>query len=878
MSHDLNEGKESEEKYRGLLEAAPDAMVVVNQDGEIVLLNVQAEKQFGYRRDELLGQKVKNIIPEGFAERLIADDLRSAKDALAQQIGTGIELNGRRKDGSEFPIEIMLSPLKSAEGILVTAAIRNISVRKTAEKHLAQTEARYRGLLEAAPDAMVVVNQSGEIVLLNLQAEKQFGFRRDELLGQKVTSIIPVGFAERLIADDLRSAEDALAQQIGMGIELNGRRKDGSEFPIEIMLSPLKSAEGTLVTAAIRDITAIKFAEEKFRLAVESCPSGMVMIDRAGKIVMVNGEIEALFGHPRASLIGESIEILVPKKLRAQHVRRRDSYARDPECRRMGAGRDLFGQRKDGSEFPVEVALNPIETREGLLVLGVIVDISERKRIEQLKDEFISTVSHELRTPLTSISASLCLLAGGADPTLSVGTKRLIAIAHSNTQRLVRLINDILDIEKIDSCTVAFNLQRVELRPLIEQAIESSRALADTYLVRLRFEVSKAQEVRADPDRLTQVIANLLSNAIKFSPKNAEVVVAVENHADGIRITVRDHGPGIPESFRSRIFEKFAQADASDARQKGGTGLGLSIVKQIVLRLGGEVGFSDPPGGGTIFYVKLPRMEVAGYDNMARVEKFNSARILLCEDDADTGAIMCDRLRQAGFNTDLCRTAADAIAKATITVYSAILVDLQLSDSDGISLIQQLRAQRQHGVTPIVVVSANPGRGRDDIRSSTLNVLDWLNKPLDVRRLLRTLRPTIARNESVRLRVLHLDNDREVLSLVAEALNDVAQVVSVPTIKDARGALVASHFDLAIIDLALDAHSGLELLLPELRDSAGEAIPVVVYSAQGINRECAAQVQAALTKSRASIDSLIAILRKRITDLPVLTPDEKESV
>ena len=228
--------------YRGLLEAAPDAMVVVNVGGEIVLLNVQAEKQFGYSRDELVGQPVKNIIPEGFAERLIADGTRSAAEALAQQIGTGIELIGRRKDGSEFPIEIMLSPLESAEGILVTAAIRDISVRKGAEKHLAQMEGRYRGLLEAAPDAMVVVNETGEIVLLNVQAEKQFGYSRDELIGQKVKNIIPEGFAERLIADGTRSAADALAQQIGTGIELIGRRKDGSEFPIEIMLSPLESA------------------------------------------------------------------------------------------------------------------------------------------------------------------------------------------------------------------------------------------------------------------------------------------------------------------------------------------------------------------------------------------------------------------------------------------------------------------------------------------------------------------------------------------------------------------------------------------------------------------------------------------------------------
>jgi PAS domain S-box-containing protein len=266
---DISESKEAEARYRGLLEAAPDAMVVVNQAGEIVLLNVQAEKQFGYRRDELVGQKVKNIIPEGFAERLIADGTRSAAEALAQQIGTGIELSALRKDGTEFPIEIMLSPLESAEGTLVTAAIRDISVRKRAEIHLAQMEGRYRGLLEAAPDAMVVVNQAGEIVLLNVQAEKQFGYRRHELVGQKVKNIIPEGFAERLVADALRSAEDALAQQIGTGIELNGRHKNGSNFPIEIMLSPLESAEGILVTAAVRDITARKKAEAQLLGKVE---------------------------------------------------------------------------------------------------------------------------------------------------------------------------------------------------------------------------------------------------------------------------------------------------------------------------------------------------------------------------------------------------------------------------------------------------------------------------------------------------------------------------------------------------------------------------------------------------------------------------------
>jgi PAS domain S-box-containing protein len=244
-------------------------MVVVNPAGQIVILNLQAEKQFGYRRDELVGQHVNNIIPEGFAERLIADGTRTAAEALAQQIGTGIELAGRRRDGSRFPIEIMLSPLESADGILVTAAIRDISVRKKAEMHLAQMEGRHRGLLEAAPDAMVLVNQDREIVLVNLEAEKEFGYPRDEFVGQKVESILSEGLVEALIADALGSTEYAPARPKRAGIELNGRRRDGTEFPVEIMLSPLKSAEGPLVTVAIRDITRRRKAEAQLLRTVE---------------------------------------------------------------------------------------------------------------------------------------------------------------------------------------------------------------------------------------------------------------------------------------------------------------------------------------------------------------------------------------------------------------------------------------------------------------------------------------------------------------------------------------------------------------------------------------------------------------------------------
>jgi PAS domain S-box-containing protein len=390
VSRDVSQGAESDAKYRGLLEAAPDAMVVVNQSGEIVLLNVQAEKQFGYSRDELVGQKVKNIIPEGFAERLIADGTRSAADALAQQIGTGIELIALRKNGTKFPIEIMLSPLESAEGTLVTAAIRDITTRKDAEKHLAQMEGRYRGLLEAAPDAMVVVNQGGEIVLLNVQAEKQFGYSRDELVGQKVKNIIPEGFAERLIADGTRSAAEALAQQIGTGIELIARRKNRTEFPIEIMLSPLESAEGTLVTAAIRDISVRRSAENhlaqmegRYRGLLEAAPDAMVVVNQGGEIVLLNVQAEKQFGYSRDELVGQKVKNIIPEGFAERLIADGTRSAAEALAQQIGTGIELIARRKNRSEFPIEIMLSPLESAEGTLVTAAIRDISVRRAAEK---------------------------------------------------------------------------------------------------------------------------------------------------------------------------------------------------------------------------------------------------------------------------------------------------------------------------------------------------------------------------------------------------------------------------------------------------------------------------------------------------------------
>jgi CheY-like chemotaxis protein len=231
----------------------------------------------------------------------------------------------------------------------------------------------------------------------------------------------------------------------------------------------------------------------------------------------------------------------------------------------------------------------------------------------------------------------------------------------------------------------------------------------------------------------------LLSNAIKFSPEANEVVVAVQSRSDTVRISVRDHGPGISPAFRPHVFERFAQADATNTRRSGGTGLGLSIVKQIVDRLNGKVGFEAAPGGGTIFNVDL-----ACWKNEANIAvdldlQPGVFRILLCEDDPAAAGVLRDQLKHVGFITDIAHTSADAITFAMATHYRAVLVDLQLPDGDGIGLILRLRELPQYADTPIIVVSADPARGRGDMRSSKLNVLGCLNKPLDMDELMRML-------------------------------------------------------------------------------------------------------------------------------------------
>jgi len=343
---------------------------------------------------------------------------------------------------------------------------------------------------------------------------------------------------------------------------------------------------------------------------LSAIPDPVIISDANGRILFVNPAVQKIFGYTPKQLIGQKVEVLVPQKARTRHAALRAAYAAEPKFRSMGDGMDLRAVRADGTEFPVAISLGFTEWQGRQIVIATVQDLTERKkRADRMKNQFVATVSHELRTPVTSIMGSLALVTSGAAGALPDRAALLLKTASASCRRLVRLINDILDLEKAESGKMVFDLEPVDVRTLIKQEIEANQSFAEQYGVRLRLDRASVHAmVHADPDRLSQVVTNLLSNAIKFSPRGAEVAVTIEKLDANVRISVRDHGPGIPDELKDHIFEKFVQVDA-DGHHNRGTGLGLSIVKQIVERLGGEVGFERAPGGGTNFYVTLPQWE-----------------------------------------------------------------------------------------------------------------------------------------------------------------------------------------------------------------------------------------------------------------------------
>lgn len=487
--------------------------------------------------------------------------------------------------------------------------------------------ARTRAIVDTIVDGVITISDQGIIETVNPATERIFGYTEAELRGQNVAVLMPNPYHEahdQYIRNYLYSGQKKI---IGIGREVTGRRKDGSTFPLELAISEMAVDGQRMFTGIVRDISERKATEnqltdllERKRAILATMVDGVITISDRGIIETINPAAKQIFGYEEAEMLGHNVSMLMPNPYRNEHDQYIANYLSTGEKKIIGIGREVTGLRKNGETFPLELAISEMDVNGQRMFTGIVRDISVRKQTEEqlrsamqrvheqrVKDEFIATVSHELRTPLTAIKASLELMIANAVGEIPDQAKMLLDIAHRNSDRLLLLINDILDISKLESEEMPFNIRNVKVASLLRSAIANNQAYADKFDVKLVLkECPDSLTLPIDSDRIMQVLSNLISNAAKFSGPSSRIEIEAKRNNNVVRIIVRDQGSGIPEEFQARIFEKFTQAKQDGKREISGTGLGLYISKSIVEKHGGRLSFKSASGEGTEFYIDLP--------------------------------------------------------------------------------------------------------------------------------------------------------------------------------------------------------------------------------------------------------------------------------
>lgn len=513
--------------------------------------------------------------------RQLTEEQREALRALSRQVIAQVEARSRIAELKEL-----------------------IDERDRAQTALRASEASLRDLFDNTSELIQVVDAEGGLVYVNRAWRETLGYSTDDVARLRMFDIIApesrehcsAFFARAMTGEALSHVEAAFQTKDGRVIDVDGnvtvRQEDGV----------VVSTRGFFrnVTARRQAERALRLSEARLRSVVDNMLGGLLTIDEEGIIESANPAAERILGYPREELIGQHIRLLVPVP-RADT----DTFLREAFSKAIGRVSEWEVRRKDGQVFPIELAMFEFHTPGGRRFAGNIRDVSERREVERLKQEFVSTVSHELRTPLTSIRGSLGLLASGGIGELPAEAHELVVLAERNTVRLVSLINDILDLDRLQSGKVELHFEHVAVPAVVERAVEAVAGIAAHRHIRISTEMGPAT-VWGDAERLVQVLINLLSNAIKFAPPASDVTVSVapRNAFVGFRIT--DCGRGIPAAHRESIFERFRQIEASDAREKGGTGLGLAICKTIVEQHRGSIGVDSQEGSGSTFWFHVP--------------------------------------------------------------------------------------------------------------------------------------------------------------------------------------------------------------------------------------------------------------------------------
>lgn len=710
-------------------------------------------------------------------------------------------------------------------------------------------------LLPAAAIALDVVRELYERVgpeLKSLIRARVDGYRQERTLGVVAAEVATFLHVYLFIAfylaiqDSVRRVSCFTQKMIAGTTE---RFKLESRDELATVADSFNEINGTLNrTRALQ--AELQASEARFRSLAANAPVGIFMNDPQGGCVYANPHALRLAGLTEDEARGSGWESRL-------HPEDRERVAREwSEAVRKGGG---FSSVYRFGDVWVSADAVPLRGVDGVLTgfMGSLADVTEARRVEKLKGEFISTVSHELRTPLTSIRGSLGLVANGVTGALPPKAAGMIDIAVKNCDRLVNLVNDILDIEKVASGKMSFRLRALELGALLKTLVESNRPYAASCGVRLVLEaVDVPLTVTADVDRLTQVLTNLVSNACKFSPRGETVRVRVRRAAGRARVEVEDRGPGIPEEFRGRIFQKFAQAQGGDAADKKGTGLGLAISKSLIEHMGGTIGFASAAGEGSTFHVELD--ERAGAVAVPAAAGGGRPRILVCEDEPDIAEVLAAMLDREGFDADVAMTLAEARTLLKRTRYAAMTLDLVMPDGHAAPFMRELRKDPATSALPLIVVSACMDDERRELDGQVFGIVDWLEKPFAPERLSKALGAVSTPGR--RPRILHVEDDVDIRRVVQNLLAETAEVEAASTVLEAWEKLKVEDYDLLMLDVGLPDGSGLELL-PALRKSTRTPIPSLVFSAHELSPRTANHVTAALLKSRTSNEELLRRIR-----------------
>ncbi|MBO0732924.1 MAG: PAS domain S-box protein [Methylocapsa sp.] len=575
----LDELWRSQDRFQRAVESAPNAMIMINRAGRVVMLNLQAEVLFGYTRDEIFAHPVEKLIPARFRKRHREERIAFFASPQSRPMGAGRDLFALKKDGAEFPVEIGLNVIETDEGPMVLASIVDITARKEHEEALLRSQERFRRAVESAPNAMVIVSHKGRIEMVNLRAEELFGYARGELIGRPVEMVIPERFRGRHRHERISFFANPEKRQID-GRDLVALKKDGTEFPVEISLNPIETEEGTMVLAAIIDITerkrreeSLRRSNERFRLVVEAAPSGRIVISRADRIELVNAWTEHILGYQRAELLGQRVDKIIPERFRVEYARIRESFFAAPRLWPLGEGGEFYLLRKDGSEISIEAGLNLIEYEEGPMLIAAIVDITERKRKEERlqaaleeRDFLLGEIHHRVKNNLQIVSSVLRVQSANIQDAAAFAVLRkcqdqiqLIGLIHETLRR-------------------GNNFARVDFGQLLDSLVDVLKRSYDIDSGRIAVSVA-AEPVLLPTDTAipcAQVACELITNAFKHAfpdGRRGTVTISLVTDAVGIILSITDDGMGLPE----------------DAEMERAEWAGLRLVRLLTEQIGGTL-------------------------------------------------------------------------------------------------------------------------------------------------------------------------------------------------------------------------------------------------------------------------------------------------